>query len=107
MLFPLGNRILVGPTTGFQWVNSSIVNSIGSHRPGSKFVDTSAGFKEGNFGSVVDFPLYHWNKRDRLPELNFDFGLRGGATVAGSTITQATGFCGTGRPDGSRRLHGI
>jgi hypothetical protein len=82
VLFPLGNRILVGPTAGFQWVNSSIVNSIGSMTPGSTFVNTSAGFKEGNFGGRIAFPLGGWK-----------LGIHGGATVAGSSITQNSGFC--------------
>ena len=29
MLFPLGNRVLVGPTAGYEWVNSSIVKTVG------------------------------------------------------------------------------
>jgi hypothetical protein len=85
VLFPLGNRLLVGPTAGFQWVNSSAVRSIGSMNPGSTFAKTSAGFKEGNFGGQLSFPLS-----------GFQLGIRGGATVAGSTITQATGFCSAG-----------
>ena len=61
VLFPLGNRILVGPTAGFQWINSSIVNSIGSQQPGSTFIDTSAGFKEGRFGGRIGFPFGGWH----------------------------------------------
>ena len=85
VLFPLGNRISIGPTAGFQWINSSIVNSIGSHQPGSTFIDTSAGFKNGNFGGTVGFPFG-----------GFQLGIQGGATVANSTITQQSGFCGLG-----------
>jgi len=94
VLFPLGNRILVGPTAGFQWINSSIVNSIGSQQPGSTFIDTSAGFKEGRFGGRIGFPFGGWQ-----------LGVQGGATVAGSTITQATGFCGTGGPTAPAGCH--
>jgi hypothetical protein len=87
VMFPLRNRLLVGPTAGFQWLDSSIVNSIGSQQPGSTFMHTSAGFKTGNFGGRIGFPYGAWQ-----------LGIQGGATVAGSTITQATGFCGTGGP---------
>jgi len=84
VLFPLGNRVLVGPTAGFQWVDSSIVKTIGGGPPPSTFINTSVGFKSGNFGGRIGFPFGGW-----------EIGLRGGATVAGSTITQAEGFCGT------------
>ena len=87
VLFPLGNFVLVGPTAGFQWVNSSIVSSIGSMTPGSTFGNTSVGFKEGNFGGQIGFHLSGW-----------ELGVRGGATVAGSTINQSAGFCGTETP---------
>ena len=30
VLFPLGNRVLVGPTAEYEWVNSSIVKTIGA-----------------------------------------------------------------------------
>jgi len=83
VLFPLGNHVLVGPTAGFQWVNSSIVSSIGSMTPGSTFANTSVGFKQGNFGGRIGFPFGGWQ-----------LGIQGGATVAGSTITQIEGFCG-------------
>ena len=102
VLFPLGNRILVGPTAGFQWVNSSIVQTIGGGPPPSTFIHTSVGFKNGNFGGTIDFipclnvPHYP-NETMRLVAMDTDIGIHGGATVAGSTITQATGFCsGTG-----------
>ncbi|MGC1830298.1 MAG: hypothetical protein WA663_07795 [Candidatus Acidiferrales bacterium] len=83
VLFPLGNRVLVGPTAGFEWVNSSIISSIGSMTVGSTFENESVGFKEGNFGGQIGLNLSGW-----------ELGIRGGATVAGSTITQAEGFCG-------------
>jgi hypothetical protein len=90
ILFHLGNRILVGPTAGFQWVDNSIVNSIGSQQTGSTFIHTGAGFKQGNFGGGFVFQVsgthaytYPWM-----------FGIHAGATVANSTITQAEGFCG-------------
>jgi hypothetical protein len=89
VLFPLGNRVLVGPTAGFQWVDSSIVGKIGGGPPPSTFIHTSVGFKEGNFGGRIGFPFGGWQ-----------LGVQGGATVAGSTITQATGFCGNGTPTG-------
>ncbi len=82
VLFPLGNRVLVGPTAGFQWVDSSIVSTIGGGPPPSTFIDTSVGFKEGNFGGQIGLNLSGW-----------ELGIRGGATVAGSTITQNEGFC--------------
>jgi len=85
VLFPLGNHISVGPTAGFQWINSSIVNSIGSQQPGSTFIHTSAGFKQGNFGGRIGFPFGGWQ-----------LGIHGGATVAGSSIRQQSGFCGLG-----------
>jgi hypothetical protein len=96
VLFPLGNRVLVGPTAGFQWVDSSIVHTIGGGPPPSTFIHTGAGFKSGNFGGEIDFPLfpgaYHENVRaDYRLDLHVDFG----ATVASSTITQQSGFCGT------------
>lgn len=87
VLFPLGSRILVGPTAGFGWVRSTMVHGIGSMSPGSTFINTTAGFKNGNFGGVVQFPIG-----------GFQLGLRAGATVAGSSITQQSGFCGTGGP---------
>jgi hypothetical protein len=83
VLFPLGNRLLVGPTAGFQWIDSSIVKTIGSTTPGSTFIHTGAGFKAGNFGGRIAFPLGGWQ-----------LGIHGGATVASSAITQAQGFCG-------------
>jgi cell division septum initiation protein DivIVA len=102
VLFPLGNRVLVGPTAGFQWVNSSIVSSIGSMTPGSTFANTGVGFNEGNFGGEVDFFTYStslWGKIGN-PERNFwtdwEISVEGGATVANSTITQQSGFCGLG-----------
>lgn len=85
VLFPLGNRVLVGPTAGFQWVNSSIVSSIGSMTAGSTFANESVGFNQGNFGGTIGFPFGGWQ-----------LGIQGGATVASSTITQQTGFCGLG-----------
>lgn len=87
VLFPLGNRILVGPTAGFQWVGSSQVQTIGGGAPPSTFIHVDLGFKNGNFGGQLAFPVG-----------GFVLGLHGGATVAGSTITQAEGFCGTGGP---------
>lgn len=84
VLFPLGNRVLLGPTAGFQWVDSSIVSTIGGGPPPSTFIDTSVGFKSGNFGGRIGFTFGGW-----------EIGVRGGATVAGSTITQNEGFCGT------------
>lgn len=87
VLFPLGNRVLLGPSAGFQWVDSSIIKTIGGGPPPSTFINTSVGFKSGNFGGRIGFPL-----------AGFELGIQGGATVAGSTITQATGFCGTGGP---------
>lgn len=89
VLFPLGNRVLVGPTAGFQWVDSSIVKTIGGGPPPSTFIHTSVGFKTGNFGGRIAFPFGGWQ-----------VGIHGGATVAGSTITQAEGFCGNGTPTG-------
>jgi len=83
VFFPLGNRVMVGPSAGFQWINSSIVHSIGSHQTGSTFIDTSAGFKNGNIGGTIGFPFG-----------GFQLGIQGGATVANSTITQQSGFCG-------------
>jgi hypothetical protein len=82
VLFPLGNRVLVGPTAGFQWVGSSIVGTIGGGPPPSTFIDTSAGFKEGDFGGRIAFPFGGWQ-----------FGAEGGATVASADITQAEGVC--------------
>lgn len=89
VLFPLGNRILVGPTAGFQWVGSSIVSSIGSQTPGSTFINTSVGFKEGNFGGRINIPFMF--SHQTLPII---LAFEGGATVANSTITQQSGFCG-------------
>ncbi len=86
VLFPLGNRVLIGPMAGFQWVGSSQVQTIGGGPPPSTFINTTAGFKQGNFGGRIAFPFS-----------GFQFGIHGGATVAGLTITQASGFCsGTG-----------
>ena len=82
VLFPLGNRVLVGPTAGFEWVNSSIISRAGSMTVGSTFENESVGFKEGNFGGQIGLRLSGW-----------ELGIRGGATVAGSDITQAEGFC--------------
>ncbi|HEV2486529.1 MAG TPA: hypothetical protein VGT08_13425 [Terracidiphilus sp.] len=100
VLFPLGNRVLVGPTAGFQWVDSSIVKTIGSHQPGSTFVDASAGFKEGNVGLEADILiLVSAATHQRMVSwMDIDIGVTGGATVANSAITQASGFCGTGGP---------
>jgi Skp family chaperone for outer membrane proteins len=89
VLFPLGNRVLVGPTAGFQWVGTSIVSTIGGGPPPSTFINTSVGFKNGNFGGQIGFNLSGW-----------ELGIRGGATVASSTITQAEGFCGNGTESG-------
>jgi len=89
VLFPLGNRVLVGPTAGFQWVDSSIVKTIGGGPPPATFIHESVGFKSGNFGGRIVFPLS-----------GFQLDIHGGATVAGSTITQAAGFCGNGTPTG-------
>jgi hypothetical protein len=84
VLFPLGNRVLVGPTAGFEWVDSAIVKTIGGGPPPSTFIHTSVGFKSGNFGGRIAFPFGEWQ-----------LGIHGGATVASSRITQAEGFCGT------------
>src|SRR5262249_7821904 len=82
--FPLGNHLLVGPTAGFQWVNSAIVQSVGSASSSpSTFIHTSVGFKNGNFGGAAVVPFG-----------GFVLGIHGGATVANSTVTQAVGFCG-------------
>lgn len=85
VLFPLGNRILVGPTGGFNWINSSIVQTIGSQQAGSTFINTSVGFKQGNFGGQIEFPYKP-----------IDIGIHGGASVVNSSITQQSGFCGLG-----------
>lgn len=88
--WPLGARIFVCvPAVGFQWADSSIVKTIGGGPPPSTFINTSVGFKTGNFGGRIGFPFGGW-----------EIGVRGGATVASSAITQATGFCGTGTPTG-------
>ena len=49
----------------------------------------SVEFKNGNFGARLAFPFG-----------GRQLGIHGGATVAGSTLTQATGFCGNGTPTG-------
>lgn len=90
VLFPLGNHILVGPTAGFNWINSSLVNSIGSHQPGSTFINTAAGFKSGNFGAQIQIPFMFFHPT------GVHIDIHAGATVANSTITQAEGFCGLG-----------
>ncbi len=82
VLFPIGNRVLVGPTGGFEWICSSLVQTIGGGPPPSTFINTSVGFKNGNFGGRIAFPLGGWQ-----------LGIHGGATVAGSTITQNVGSC--------------
>jgi hypothetical protein len=84
VLFPLGNRVLVGPTAGFEWVDSSIVKTIGGGPPPSTFANESVGFKTGNFGGRIAFPFGGWQ-----------LGVHAGATVASSKITQNEGFCGT------------
>jgi hypothetical protein len=84
VLFPLGNRVLVGPMAGFEWVDSSIVKTIGGGPPPSTFIHESVGFKSGNFGGRIAFPFGGWQ-----------FGVHGGATVASSKITQNEGFCDT------------
>ncbi len=89
VLFPLGNRVLVGPMAGFQWVDSSIVKTIGGGPPPSTFINQSVGFKSGNFGGRIAFPFGGWQ-----------LGIHGGAAVASSRITQAQGFCGNGTPTG-------
>jgi hypothetical protein len=94
VLFPLGNRILVGPTAGFQWVDRSIVSSIGSLTPGSTFINASVGFKTGNFGGRIAFPFRGWQ-----------LGIHGGANVANSSITQAEGFCGLGNATSPAGCH--
>jgi len=70
-------------TAGFEWVDSSIVKTIGGGPPPSTFINQSVSLRTGNFGGRVNVPFY-----------GFELGVHGGATVAGSTITQATGFCG-------------
>jgi hypothetical protein len=82
VLFPLGNRVLVGPMAGFQWVSTSLVGTIGGGPPPSTFINTSVGFKNGNFGGRLGLTLGGW-----------ELGVNGGATVAGSSITQNEGFC--------------
>jgi len=82
VLFPLGNRILVGPNAGFQWVDTSLIRMIGSMTAGSTFVNATGAFKNGNFGGQFGFSLS-----------GYQLGLRAGATVAGSAITQKSGFC--------------
>ena len=63
--------------------------TIGSHETGSTFIDTSAGFKEGNFGGSIAFPFGGWQ-----------LGVQGGATVADANVTQAEGYCGGTTPTG-------
>jgi hypothetical protein len=93
VLFPLGNRIMIGPTGGFQWVNSSIVQTIGSQQPGSTFINTSAGFKNGNFGGRIAIPFQFTHPTGALVDA---FSIDAGAIIANSTITQQSGFCGLG-----------
>jgi hypothetical protein len=89
LAFPLGNVISFAPTTGFQVINDSIVNSSGSHQTGSTFIDTSASFKKVKIGADLHFTF----GRSR----EFEFAAGGGATVADATTTQQMGFCaGTG-----------
>jgi hypothetical protein len=35
VLFPLGNRVLIGPNAGYQWVDSTIIKAIGGNPPPS------------------------------------------------------------------------
>jgi hypothetical protein len=105
VLFPLGNRVLVGPTAGFEWVDSSIVQSLGGGTLPSTFIHTSAGFKNGNFGARIEFPFGAlWtqagNAATAFGSDNLHLGIEGGVTVASSRITRAEGFCGGTGPTG-------
>jgi hypothetical protein len=81
VLFPIGNKILIGPTAGFQWINKATVDKIGGGGPGSTFINTSVGINAGNFTGRVDVPLGR-----------VYVGIQGGVTVAGATITKEEGF---------------
>ena len=88
MLLPLGNRILVGPSASFQRIDSFLVNSIGGGHAPSTFMHTSVSFENKNFGGSLVF----------IPHGAWQLGVQGGATIAGSTIAQQSGFCGVGGP---------
>lgn len=90
VLFPLGDRVLLGPMARFQWVDRSIVATVGSHQAGSTFIDTRVAFNEGDFEASLAFPFGGWQ-----------IGVQGGATLASASITQAEGFCGGTTPTGS------
>jgi hypothetical protein len=101
VLFPLGNHVLIGPTAGFEWINSSIVHSIGSRQPGSTFVDSKTRLNEGKFGVGVEFSLSNlFPQAGNTPNANstgWRVGIGGGLAIAGSNTTQQSGFCaGTG-----------
>lgn len=103
VLFPLGNRLLVGPTAGFQWVDSSIVKTVGTRQPGSTFIDTSAWFNQVNLGARAEYRFHYGvngsgygNPIDKYYRDVWDVGVEAGVTVANSKITQQLGFCGQG-----------
>ena len=81
-LFGVGRGLSIGPWGDFQWTAMSMVRTAGSMSPGATFINTTAGFKNGNFGGALQFPVGH-----------FHLGVRAGAAVAGSSITQKSGFC--------------
>ena len=85
VLFPLGNRVLVGPTASYEWVNSSIVKTIGGGQPPPTGTANDLNFTgeytvNGNRVSI----LYQFNK---------PLGVLVDA-FSGTTSVVGTGTCG-------------
>jgi RHS repeat-associated protein len=85
VLFPLGNRVLVGPTASYEWVNSSIVKTVGGGQPPPTGTANDLNFTgeytvNGNRVSI----LYQFNK---------PLGVLVDA-FSGTTSVVGTGTCG-------------
>ena len=92
VLFPLGHLVHLGFASGFQWSDSSVVSMAGGSGGSgpSTFINTSVGFKSGNFGGRLGLAAAGW-----------ELGLNAGVTVDGSSITQNEGACNTGGSAGT------
>lgn len=80
--FHLWNELIIAPTAGVQWLGSSQVQMLGGGTPPATFINTSDGSWIGNFGGELAHPIR-----------KFEVGVRGGAAVVRSSITQVSGFC--------------
>jgi RHS repeat-associated protein len=88
VLFPLGNRVLIGPNAGYEWVNSTILKSIGG---GSLSQSASTAANDPNFTGEY---TVNGNRVSILYQFSTPTSVLVDA-FKGSTSVTGTGTCGS------------